>query len=69
MSRHAKKHQRALSLQACAVNVVRTFPTLDEGEQAEAVKKLAAKRGIQWRWGHEITEALAVARRYEVIRG
>ncbi len=60
-----RKQKRALTLQACAVAVVRADPTnRDYGELSERVKQLAARRGVTWRVGHEVTAALERAWRY-----
>ena len=56
-----------LTLKACAVNVLRMFPQADDGELAELIKRLAVKRGIKWAWGHEVTEAIEIARRYAAV--
>ena len=57
-----------LTLQACAVRIVRDYPHALDSEQAELVKVLAVRRGVSWAFGGEITEALDRAKRYEPIR-
>ena len=56
---------KGLTLKACAVRIVRDFPQLEDGEQVERIKQLAVKRGVTWRFGGEITDALVKAKRYE----
>jgi hypothetical protein len=56
---------KCLTLQACAVRIVRDFPQLEDGEQVERIKQLAVKRGIAWQYGGQITDALERAKRYE----
>ena len=54
-----------LTLQACAVNIVRYHPEIrDEGELIELIKQLAIRRGIRWSYGHELTAVLERAKRY-----
>ena len=60
---------KSLTLQACAVNILRHYPDVqDEGELIELIKRLATRRGVGWRYGHELTAVLERAKRYEVGR-
>lgn len=61
------RHKTGLTLVACAVQVLRHYQNEPESSQVEHVKRLAIRRGIVWHYGHEVTEALAQARKYEPI--